>query len=75
MPTLIENKTLEDNIALLDSKRDAYASANAKGKEAMREEILFLEKNIEEEQDVLDVMEYEIRRLEQEELFQEEFNK
>lgn len=66
---------LEDNIALLDSKRDAYASANAKGKEAMREEILFLEKNIEEEQDVLDVMEYEIRRLEQEELFQEEFNK
>ncbi len=65
----------EDNIALLESKRDAYASANAKGKEAMRDEILSLEKSVEEEQEWLAVVERDIRRLEQEALYQEEFNK
>ena len=65
----------EDNIALLESKRDAYASANAKGKEAMRDEILSLEKSVEEEQEWLAVVERDIRRLEQEALYQEDFNK
>lgn len=71
-----ERKAAQDgNIALLELKRDEYASAGLKAKEAMRDEILTLEKKVEEEQDRLAVMEREIRRLEQEELYQEEFNK
>ena len=71
-----ERKVAHDaNIALLELKRDEYASAGLKAKEAMRDEILALEKNVEEEQERLVVMERDIRSLEQEELYQEEFNK
>lgn len=59
----------EDNIALLERRRDEYASAGISKKEAMREEILFLERNVEEEQEALQLMEREIRRIEQEELY------
>ena len=59
----------ENNISLLERKRDEYASATVVGKEAMREEILTLEKCVEDELDNLAIMEREIRRLEQEELY------
>ena len=59
----------ENNIALLERKRDEYASATTLEKEAMREEILALERDVEEEQEALVLMERHIRRLEQEELY------
>lgn len=59
----------ENNLALLESKRDEYASATATKKEAMREEILALEGEVEKEQEALVVMERHIRMLEQEELY------
>lgn len=61
----------ENNLALLECKRDEYASAGVKEKEEMREPILELERTVEEEQDALAVMEREIRRIEQEELYKE----
>ena len=65
----------ERNIALLELKRDEYAAANARAKELMRDDILALERTVEEEQGVLVVMERDIRRLEQDELYKEEINK
>lgn len=59
----------EDNIALLERKRDEYASASVVEKEEMSDEILALESEVEEEQVTLEVMERDIRRLEQEELY------
>jgi hypothetical protein len=59
----------ENNIALLERRRDEYASATTLEKEAMREEILALERDVEEEQEALVLMERHIRRLEQEELY------
>ncbi|MBQ2289882.1 MAG: hypothetical protein II249_04350, partial [Bacteroidaceae bacterium] len=60
---------LENNIALLERKRDEYTSATTLEKEAMREEILALERDVEDEQEALVLMERHIRRLEQEELY------
>ena len=50
-------------------RRDEYASADKAAKEKMTEDILLLEKEIEEEEMRLKAMEYEIRRLEQEEIY------
>ncbi len=65
--------TQENNIALLERKRDEYAAADEKGREGMSGEILLLERDIEEEHIKLADMEYEIRRLELSEL--EELNR
>ena len=62
-------RQLKANIVLLDMKRDEYASAGNAAKSAMAEEILSLEKAVEEEDSRLDAMEYEIRRIEQEEIY------
>lgn len=59
----------EDNIAVLESMRDRYASASVAEKEGMRIAILALEREIEEEQEALAVMERDIRRIEQAELY------
>lgn len=56
-------------IAFLDSKRDEFASAGPLEREEMREEILALESEVEEEQGELVLMERNIRRVEQEELY------
>ena len=61
----------ENNIALLERKRDEYASATARGKEDMRDAILSLESSVENEQVQLVVMEREIRKIEQDELYKE----
>lgn len=65
----------ERNITLLDLKRDEYASSGVKVKETMRDEILALERGVEDEQEKLAAMEREIRRLEQDELYKEEMYK
>ncbi len=65
----------ERNIAMLELKREEYASANARAKDAMRDEILALEKGVEEEQEMLAIMERDIRRFEQNELYKEELYK
>ena len=62
-------KQLKANILLLEMKRDEYASANKAAKAAMAGEILTLEKDVESEEDRLDAMEYEIRRIEQEVIY------
>lgn len=62
-------KLLKANIALLEMKRDEYASAGKAEKSSMTEEILLLEESIEEEDKRLDEMEYEIRRIEQNEIY------
>ena len=67
--------TQERNVALLELKREEYASAGVRAKETMRNEILALEKDIEEEQEMLTAMERDIRRLEQDELYKEEMYK
>lgn len=59
----------EDNIAMLERKRDQYASATGRGKAALSEEILSLEHLVENEQVMLLNMEREIRRIEQDELY------
>ena len=59
----------ENNIALLEHMRNEYASAGVREKAEMRDPILELESQVEEEQDNLVVMEREVRRLEQEELY------
>lgn len=61
----------QSNVELLELKRDEYASATKAEKNLMRDAILSLEKEIEEEQEKLTLMEYEIRRLEQGELYME----
>ena len=60
---------LKADVLLLDMKRDEYASVNKAEKENMAEEILSLEKSIEEEEVRLAEMEHEIRRLEQNEIY------
>jgi hypothetical protein len=62
-------KQLKGVVHLLDMRRDEYASADKAAKEKMTEDILLLEKEIEEEEMRLKAMEYEIRRLEQEEIY------
>lgn len=69
------NVAQEKNISLLELKRDEYASVGMKIKETMRDEILALEKEIEEEQEKLATMERDIRRMEQDELYKEEIYK
>ena len=59
----------ENNLALLERKRDEYASASVVEKAAMHDAILDLEAEVEEEQAELAAMERDIRRLEQEELY------
>jgi hypothetical protein len=54
---------------MLERKRDQYASATARGKAALSEEILSLEHLVENEQVMLLNMEREIRRIEQDELY------
>ncbi len=61
------SRAQEDNLLLLERKRDEYASADYEGKRELRDTILSLESSVEEEQEALVVMEREIRRLEQEE--------
>lgn len=61
----------EDSIALLERKRDEYATACIGEKEMMREDILGLERTVEAEDEALLLMEYEIRRIEQEDLYKE----
>ena len=61
----------DNNLALLERKRGEYAQASVAEKREMRDEILLLERDVEEEDDALAVMEREIRRLEQEELYKE----
>ncbi len=60
---------LEDDMALLQRMRDQYAQAVAAEKQGMRDAILTLEREVEEEYDALIKMEREIRRIEQEELY------
>jgi hypothetical protein len=60
---------------MLELKRDEYASANARAKDAMRDEILALERDVEKEQEMLAIMERDIRRFEQNELYKEELYK
>ena len=62
-------KQLKGVILLLEMRRDEYASADRTAKANMAEDILLLEKEIEEEEMRLDAMEYEIRRIEQEEIY------
>ena len=62
-------KQLKGVVHLLDMRRDEYASADKAAKEKMTEDILLLEKEIEEEEMRLKAMEYQIRRLEQEEIY------
>ena len=52
----------------LENKRDAYATANAATKQKMTNEILTLERKVEEEELLLNKMEKEVRRLELERL-------
>lgn len=63
------SKEQKSNIALLERKRDEYASANSRTKKAMSEAILELERKVEEEEAALKAMERDIRRAEQEELY------
>lgn len=65
--------TQENNIALLERKRDEYAAADESGKAEMSGTILALERDVEEEQRTLAGIECEIRRLELSEL--EELNR
>lgn len=62
-------KEHESDIRLLDSRRDEYASATAAGKAKMRDTILELESKIESDARALKLKEYEVRRLEQEEMY------
>ncbi|MBR5861374.1 MAG: tetratricopeptide repeat protein [Bacteroidaceae bacterium] len=55
---------LRQDVTLLEQKRDEYSSANAGMKNSMRNTILTLERKIESEQQELERMEYEVRRLE-----------
>ena len=57
------------NCELLENKRDEYAGAGVAEKEAMRSEILALEAQVEKESAELVSMEREVRRLEQEALY------
>lgn len=60
---------LEEDIELLEMKRDEYASASEKNREVMRGIILELERRVENEEESLLFIEREIRRIEQEELY------
>lgn len=62
-------RQLKTNIALLEMKRDEYASANKTVKSDMTQDILTLENTIEEEEQRLKDVECEIRRIEQEEIY------
>ena len=62
--------TQEEKIALLESKREEYASANIYEKQEMRDAILDLERAVEQEQEEIVIMEREIRRIEQEKLYE-----
>ena len=57
------------NIALLEQKRDAYATSSAAQKTKLYPEILALEKQTEAEQYNLEQMEYEIRKIELESFY------
>lgn len=62
-------KQNEADILLLEQQRDRYSSANAALKKRMTSEILDLEEKVEAEYAALERMEYEVRRIEQEELY------
>ncbi len=62
-------KKLKGDLLLLEKKRDEYASANKAEKVKLIEEILSLEKSVEEDEHRLAEMEYEIRRIEQNEIY------
>ena len=55
---------LQQDMTLLEQKREEYSSANAGMKNNMRNTILTLERKIESGQQELERMEYEVRRLE-----------
>jgi type II secretory pathway pseudopilin PulG len=59
----------ENDIRRLDDYRDEYASASVAEKEKMRDVILELENNIENDARALELKEYEVRRLELEEKY------
>jgi hypothetical protein len=58
-----------NDIRQLDIRRDEYASASAAEKEKMRDAILKLEAQIEDDARALELKEYEVRRLELEEKY------
>lgn len=62
-------KKLKADILLLDKKRDEYASVSKAEKANMAQEILSLENSVEEEEKRLSQLEYEIRRIEQNEIY------
>ena len=62
-------KKHENDICVLENYRDEYASATVAGKAKMRDIILKLEAQIENDARVLKHMEYEVRRMELEEKY------
>lgn len=62
-------KKFEEDVELLEKRRDAYTAASNSEKQRMANSILSLEKKIENEQLQLEKMELEIRRLEQQKLY------
>lgn len=63
------SKAHMSDVETLEKQRDAYASASKADKQRMGQSILSLEKKVEAQQVELERMEFEIRRLEQAELY------
>lgn len=62
-------RLLKSDIESLEQFREQYSSANAVTKEKMATAILDLERKVEDEEHALVLMEYEIRKIEQEKIY------